>query len=311
MNSNSTVGKPLISIVVIFHNMKREAKRTLYSLTPSYQYDVDSSDYEVIAIDSGSSEPLEREYVESFGENFRYLRVNWEYPSPCRAMNIGVDEARGDIVVCLIDGARILSPGILSKTKAALDRFTNPFVYTLSMHIGPKVQNESVLTGYNQDVEDKLLDSIDWRQRGYQLFDVSSVALSSRKGFFSKLIESNCFAISKDSYKTLGGFDERFVSRGGGLVNLNFFNNAMQSNDITPVILMGEATFHQYHGGVATNVPMEEHPWAEFASEYKRIYNKEYHSIYRRPIYFGNTPPEAKRLVKGTVMSRFLNYFRR
>ena len=63
---------PILSIIVIFHNMRREARRTLYSLNTIYQTNVKSSDYEVIAIDNGSTKPLNSDEICSYGPNFRY-----------------------------------------------------------------------------------------------------------------------------------------------------------------------------------------------------------------------------------------------
>ncbi|HAU37823.1 MAG TPA: hypothetical protein DCX07_08915 [Phycisphaerales bacterium] len=49
---------PTLSIVVTVYNMRREAPRTLRSLTPEYQ-GVDAETYEVIVVENGSSEPYE------------------------------------------------------------------------------------------------------------------------------------------------------------------------------------------------------------------------------------------------------------
>jgi hypothetical protein len=57
--------------MVVF-NMRREAPRTLYSLSCDYQREVDVDDYEVIVIENGSSEALSSSEVCSFGSNFRY-----------------------------------------------------------------------------------------------------------------------------------------------------------------------------------------------------------------------------------------------
>lgn len=290
---------PKISVVIIFHNMRREAARTLFSLTTEYQKEITASDYEVIAVDSSSTEPLNEEMISACGPQFRYLNIHWEHPSPCKAMNQGIANATHNIILCIIDGARILSPGILRKTLNAFRRFSNPFVYTLGMHLGPKAQSVSILDGYNQSIEDEILENAHWRDNGYRLFSISSVALSSKKGFYSELTESNCFAIYKKTYKKIGEFDERFIMPGGGLINLDFFNRAMEKRNITPVMLMGEATFHQYHGGVATNVPLKEHPWEKFAKEYRRIRGKDYAPVFKKPHYFGEIVPEAAHLCKG------------
>ena len=105
--------KPKLSVVVVFYNMQREAVRTLYSLTVAFQRNISEQDYEVIVLDSNSSQPIEKTWVEGLQSNFRYHFVESDAPTPCRALNCGVEQARADTVVCLIDGARILSPGIL------------------------------------------------------------------------------------------------------------------------------------------------------------------------------------------------------
>jgi len=106
---------PIISIIINFYNMRREAERTLYSLTSGYQKGVDPEDYEVIAIDNGSTEPLDKDWVKSFGNNFRYVYFNSESPSPCAAMNYAVDLAGTEFITCCIDGARIPKISITQK----------------------------------------------------------------------------------------------------------------------------------------------------------------------------------------------------
>jgi GT2 family glycosyltransferase len=45
---------PKLSVIVVCFNMFREAQRTLYSLSSTYQRHVEPSDYQVIVIDNGS-----------------------------------------------------------------------------------------------------------------------------------------------------------------------------------------------------------------------------------------------------------------
>ena len=246
-----------LAVVVSFHNMRREAPRTLYSLTPSYQQGGEDLLYEVVALDNGSAYPLREECVKRIGgDAFSYAYVETSSGSPAAAINDAARASDADLITCVIDGARILSPGILAHSVAASRCFRHPFVYTIGMHLGPKPQNESVLEGYDRDAEDALLETVDWRANGYALFVVSSVALSSKLGFFSELIESNCFTMRRHDFLRLGGLDEAFCAPGGGLVNLDLFNRVHDDPRMSPILLLGEATFHQFHGGAATNVPM-------------------------------------------------------
>lgn len=276
-----------LSVILIFFNMRREAKRTLYALSQTFQKNIEGVSYEVIAIDNGSSEPIDENLVKSFGTNFRYIYFNADTPSPCAALNYGAQIAKGKWITLFIDGARIPSPGILHYSMLASRLYENPFIYTLGMHIGYKPQNYLAEENYSQKDEDVLLASVDWQKDGYVLFDISSVALSSKEGYFSKLLESNCVTISRTTFQQIGGFDEKFKSAGGGLVNLDFFNRINQVDDIKPVMLLGEATFHQFHGGTATNIPLKDHPWNKMAEEYQKIRGIPYQAYYRKPVYFG------------------------
>ncbi len=288
---------PKLSVIVIVHDMRREAPRTLFSLSPAYQEGVAAEDYEVIVIENGSSAPLQPEEVERIGPNFRYHRHETSSASPVEAVNLGVELARGEGVAVCVDGARILSPGIVHYMLMAFRAFPNPFVYTLGWHLGEEVQNVSIKTGYDQAAEDLLLDSIDWRANGYALFSISALALSCREGWFSTIAESNCFALRKTEFVRLGGFSNAFQAPGGGLVNLDFFALACATPELTPVLLLGEGTFHQFHGGVATNVAMAEHPWEKFHEEYRRVRGKEYAPPRFNPHYLGRLSPEARRFL--------------
>jgi len=287
--------KVKLSIIVNFHNMRREAERTLYSLTPEYQKGVSEKDYEVVVIDNNSTQPLDPEKVKKFGCNFHYLYFKSETPSPCKAINEAAAAARGKFIMCCIDGARILSPGILKKTLDMISIYKEPFIYTIGMHLGDKLQTISVSEGYNQLVEDELINNIDWKKDGYSLFSISCLAGSAKDGYFSQLNETNCFTISKKRYLQLGGYNEAFTSPGGGLCNLDIFNRLNTCTGLTSIMLLGEASFHQFHGGIITNTPRTESPWKKMAEEYARIYHKKYELEYVKPIYYGEITEESKK----------------
>jgi hypothetical protein len=287
------LGVPRLSIIVAFHDMQREAPRTLATLAPAYQRGVPAADYEVIAVDVGSEPPLAERLVASEGPGFRLLRFP-RTPSPVAAINASVRESRGAAVMACIDGARMLTPGIVRLALAALAGYPERFVATLSWHLGPQVQNEAMLEGYDQAVEDALLESIDWRQDGYRLFQIGCLAQSSAAGWLGPISESNCIAMRREAWERLGGYDERFVSPGGGLVNPDLFSRACETFG-PPVVLLGEGTFHQFHGGVATNVPREQRPVRPMLAEYLAIRGQPFHAPAARPVLFGGMPATALR----------------
>lgn len=286
---------PFLSIVVVVYNMAREAPRTLYSLSTKYQTGIIPDDYEVIVVDNGSIEPLDPRSVTSSGPNFRLIRCS-PAPSPAAAINAAVRQSRGDAIMICIDGARILSPGLLRWTLAAFRAFENPFVATLGWHLGPKLQHLSMSEGYDQTIEDQLLESVDWRRNGYLLFNIACLAQSSENGWFLPISESNTPAMLREAYERLGGLDENFRLPGGGLVNLDFYKRACGSLGEL-VLLLGEGTFHQFHGGVATNRSLGEPYLVNFHREYRDLRGEDFVQPSRLPHYLGTIPPQALRFL--------------
>lgn len=290
---------PALSVIVCVHEMRREAPRTLYSLSSTYQRSVAAEDYEVIVIENASRAPLETGLVESFGKNFRYEYFSTTSRSPVDAINHAVAASSGELIAICIDGARILSPGVLGWMLRAARLHAEPFVATLSWHLGPDVQARSMLGGYSQSVEDELLVRANWQADGYRLFEISTLAESSRYGWFEPLIESNCFALRRGLYDELCGLERRFEAPGGGLANHDFLRRACSRDDVLPIALLGEGTFHQFHGGVATNSPTD--MWPEFHADYVRIRGVPYEPADKRPALVGHVPRALLRFLAHSV----------
>jgi len=292
--------RPKISVVVSMFNMVREAQRTLFSLSVSYQRDVHEEDYEVIVVDDGSAEPLSEELVKSFGKNFSYYYFANTSKSPAGAINFGVSKARGTFVGLMVDGARMASPGIIKYALAGMKLSSNPVVATLGFHLGPDAQYRSVSNGYNRETEDALLASIDWTNKGYRLFEIASFGGSSKDGFFLPIGESNCLFLLKETIERLGGMDEKFKVLGGGLVNLDMYKRACELPDSNLIIMLGEGTFHQLHGGVSTNMTEEKNlqHWNVSEAEYIELRNARFSCPSKSHEYIGHMPVECLKFME-------------
>ena len=277
--------RPELSVVMVVHRMQREAPRTLYSLTSDYQQGVREDQYKVLVVENASEQMLCAEQVRSYGRHFRYAVYPQPSCSPAAALNFGVP-ARGRILLLIVDGARILSPGILRHTLLAWQMFHEPVVATLAWHLGPDNQARSIHQGYDQREEDRLLAGCGWEQDGYRLFTVSSLAGSSAQGWFAPILESNCLAVSRTHFRALGGYCEDFQTPGGGFVNLDFYARAVADPQRPLVVLLGEGTFHQFHGGVATN-RRDDTPIRQFQDEYLRLRGRPFTAPQTTPTYLG------------------------
>ena len=287
------MSNPRLSVLVIGYNMARELPRTVRSLSAALQRDIGEEDYEVIVIDNGSTQAFELDQLQKLGGNISTHRMLHATPSPVPAINRGLALARGDLIGVLIDGARMASPRLLATALDAAKLHERPVIGTLAFHLGPDVQGKSVEQGYCQEVEDKLLDSVDWVADPYRLFEISVFAGASHRGWFVVPPETNALFLTREHWDSLGGYDPAFVTPGGGFSNGDIWLRACSDHNVRIILLLGEATFHQYHGGIATNATTLSPVIQQFRDEYVRIRQRAFTAPTGVPSFLGQLHPAA------------------
>lgn len=282
--------RPRLSVVVAVYNMRREAPRTLQTLTAAYQ-DVPRDAYELIVVENGSTDPLGAEAVAAIDPSFQYCWSEPGNPSPAAAINAAVRQSRGEAVAILIDGARMLSPGFLRYSLLALQAYRRPLISTLGCHLGARPQQQAVREGYNAAAEDQLLASVPWQRNGYSLFRIACLAGSSKYGILAPLAESNALVMRRQMFDELGGLEEGFTSPGGGLVNLDLYQRAQALPGVQLITLLGEASFHQIHGGATTGAANR---WQAMTAEYAALRGRPFDPYPRpwpKPDFLGQIRP--------------------
>jgi glycosyltransferase involved in cell wall biosynthesis len=297
--------KPQLSVIVVVHNMQREAARTLYSLSADYQRDIHPDDYEVIVVDNGSTPAFDTSTFEGLAGNFRAIRLHPAPSSPAHAINIGLASARGSIVGVMIDGARIVTPGLLHYARTGVSMYPGAVVATLGWYLGYDQQRWGIECGYNKDREDAMLEAIDWKNDGYRLFEISTGDETTVDGWFGVICESNALFLSRENWALMNGVDEAFDFPGGGFVNLDLIIRAFELPDARLVVLLGEGTFHQLHGGIATNANhnMIADKVALWREQYERLRGREWvPSGLPERVLLGKLPPHALRHFTRSVL---------
>jgi cephalosporin hydroxylase len=273
-------GRPIdLSVVVVLYNMRREARRTLHSLSRSYQRDIEDVDYEVIVVENGSDEDekLGEAFVQGFGAEFHYLDLGEEATaSPAHALNRGIARARGRALALMIDGAHVITPGVIHNAMLGMRTYAPALVTTHQWYLGPGQQGEAMDAGYDTEYENRLFEQIQWPADGYRLFEIGNFI--GDRDWFDGLWESNCLFAPRALLEQVGALDETFSMPGGGYANLDLFERLAASPEITVVGMLGEASFHQLHGGTTTNQP-------DVAERHARLmsYREHYEQLRGRP----------------------------
>ena len=221
-------------------------------------------------------------------------------PNPAAAINCAVRMSQGEAVSVMIDGARMVTPGVLAWGLRLLDTGPRGLVEVRGWHLGPKFQPESVMEGYNHEVEEKMLLESKWWENGYRLFEISAASAQTRSGFSGSAAESNCVFLPRTLFEEIGGYNEAYKEPGGGLVNLDFYERAVSAADHV-FTMLGEGTFHQVHGGAATGLNQAQltEALARWAEESRKVRGELKPPDQKKFILAGHLPPECRRWVMG------------
>jgi hypothetical protein len=233
--------------------------------------------------------------------NFSYHLREESHPTPVFAANYGIRLSRRSHIALLIDGARMVTPGVVKNLLRGHRLQPESVVTAPGYHLGRQLQQRSVEQGYGVVEESRLLASIEWPRNGYSLFDIACFSGSCAAGLFRQHSESNCISLPKHLWQDLGGLDERFDHMGGGLVNLDCYRRACELPGVAHVVLIGEGTFHQFHGGVTTGGierQARESLIGQFQSQYRALRGKSFQSPETNPIFLGEITPQLMRFIR-------------
>ena len=286
---------PKVSVIVVAYRMSRQLENTLYTLSAGYQQGVVPEDYEVIVMENSSSDNLDPAAVDALPDNFRYVLREETAATPVYAVNEAFALCRAPFVCLMIDGARMVSPSILSTALKAYSVTQQAIVAVPGYHLG---EDEQHLVADQRDLaaeEAELLASVDWRRDGYELFRIATFSGANRNGYLQPIMECNCLFASAENFAAIGHANRDFTLPGGGSINLHMYRSLGMLPGTELFVLPGEGSFHQYHGGVTTS------SYDERAAEIEKhrvqlhsYWPGGFHSLRREPALLGRVGPQAQ-----------------
>ncbi|MFT5709795.1 MAG: hypothetical protein ACI8QT_000482 [Halioglobus sp.] len=285
---------PMLSIIVIGYNMPSQLANTLFTLSTAYQTGVSEQDYEVIVVENASADNFDESILPSLGSNFHFFRRAEPAHTPVPAINFAFEKCRGKAIGLMIDGARMVTPRVVQYVLMSQKISPQFFTIVPGYQLGGQAHHLNLSSGYNEDVEKKLLSTTNWRENGYELFTIADISGANLNGYLNPIMECNCMFASAESFMRIGRADKRFTSRGGGAVNLHMFRSMGILKGSKYFILPGEGSFHQYHGGVTTSeYDGLEQIHAANSAQLQEIWSGEFHSLRREPMLLGAVTPWA------------------
>lgn len=293
---------PRISVIVVAYRMRRQVPRTLASLHSSYQR-VGSHVFDIELAEMPSDRMLKVEDLDDAPANLTHTVEAENLPLPV-AVNRAVRRTRGAHVLLCVDGSRILSPGVLSRCLQVAKFNPRAMLAVHGLHLGSESQQVAVPERrHSPEIEDRLLREIDFPKRPNQLFQIACWEGSSEFGWFGNLAESCAFFVPREYFESLGGFDERVTTPGGGLANSDFYTRATADPTRPLFIALGEATFHQCNGGATTN--RKPGGWGELKSSFEEQTGREFVMASPRGgvQYLGTVPIQARALAIGSLLA--------
>ena len=246
-----------LSVVVVFYNMRREAERTLHSLSRAYQEGIDDLDYEVIVVENGSAPTRSsaRTFVRSFGPEFRYLDLGAEAtPSPvARAQPRHRRRARRD---ARADDRRRPRPhaGRAPLRHGRPARPTRPaIVATQQWYVGPGQQGEHVHERLRPGLRGPALHSASsWPSR--RLPAVRDRPLHRRPRLVRRHLGEQLPVRAARAARAGRRLRRELLDAAAAATR----TSSSTSGSARPptsrsATILGEGSFHQLHGGTTTN----------------------------------------------------------
>jgi GT2 family glycosyltransferase len=231
------MGDPKISVVMTYHERGEQLSATLRS----FRYHAYAEDIEVIIVDDGSTEGKAENCIQGFDFPIRLVymdpREKW-YSNPCIPFNVGIKQAKGEIVV--IQNAECLHfSDILADVRDRLVKGTYRVYSCFSLG---KSETEKLWSG---DRLSEILSS------GYD-FGLGGGRTDGEEGWYNHSVYRPmpfhfCAAIFRDDLARIGGFDERYA-QGIGFDDYEFLHHIRKAG-LQVVCVDEKVVIHQWHYG--------------------------------------------------------------
>ena len=304
---NNEISSLKISVLIFCCDIREQVINTLESLKHEYQ-NFDPNLYEVLILENPSENNLSQKEILNLPDNFFY-NLNTYKKSSTESLNKLSEQAKGDYLLIIPDGAEILSKRVLNycyqATKISSKCIVAFHSYNLgfSRHFMSKREED-----HSKKIEKEFLNET-LPNNPDNLLNNASWSSSSSSGSFYQMAESNCLLLTKQLWNKIDGFDQRLDSIEEGFANLDLYNRVLENKDHNLFFVLGEGTFNQLNSKKSKK--FSEKNFEKCKSEYFEITKKKLTLSKRKDFdLLGRVYPSSLKLLKQSLISTISNYSR-
>jgi len=197
------VGNPLVSIIIPTKDKREYIERCISSLLSKTTY----NNYEIIIVDTGSTEKDTLEYYETIKNNPKIRFVYWKKPFNYSSVNnFGVQHAKGEYILLLNNDTEVISHNWIEGMLEHAQREEIGAVGVKLLYPDDRTQHVGVILGVGGPTKEESIAN-----HAMRLFSNDIAGIPYTKDIIRNYsaVTAACLMVKKDKFEKIGGFEEK------------------------------------------------------------------------------------------------------
>lgn len=197
------IGKPLVSILIPTLNKYEYIVRSISSILEKTTY----NNFEIIIIDTGSTDENVLNYYKNIKENKRINIINWKEKFNYSSVNnFGVENSRGEYIILLNNDTEIISPDWIEGMLEHAQRESVGAVGVKLLYPNDTIQHAGIVLGINGGSGKGVAGhAFRFSSRKVQGFPVQKDIIKNYSA-----VTAACLMINKKKFNEVNGLEEKF-----------------------------------------------------------------------------------------------------